>query len=211
MAHFVHWATSGRPYITNIIGSDDFAPFSKLQHINLPPLSAAYMHQWTGSALVQVKAWCLFGTKPLPEPVLAFCQLDSWEQLPVKFELEFYHFRSRKCLPKWRPLGPGGAELINSLWPRDAIRQHRFGSTLAQVMACCLTAPSRNWTNVDWSSVKSSEIHLRAIPYEILQPLITKISMKITYLKFLQNLPGANELTNIFCGYSWWLMVICTC
>ena len=31
---------------------------------------------------------------------------------------------------------------INSLWPSDAILQHRSGSTLPQVMACCLTAPS---------------------------------------------------------------------
>ena len=23
------------------------------------------------------------------------CQTDSWEQISVKFELEFYHFRSR--------------------------------------------------------------------------------------------------------------------
>ena len=28
------------------------------------------------------------------------------------------------------------------LWPCDAIWRHRSGSTLAQVMACCLTAPS---------------------------------------------------------------------
>ena len=38
----------------------------------------------------------------------AFCQLDSWEQMSLKFESEFYHFDSRKfismCrLPKcWR-------------------------------------------------------------------------------------------------------------
>ena len=31
---------------------------------------------------------------------------------------------------------------INSLWLSDAIWQHRSGSTVAQVMACCLTAPS---------------------------------------------------------------------
>ena len=30
----------------------------------------------------------------------------------------------------------------NSLWPSDIVSWHRFGSTLAQVMACCLTAPS---------------------------------------------------------------------
>ena len=31
---------------------------------------------------------------------------------------------------------------VNSLWLIDVIWQHRFGSTLTQVMACCLMAPS---------------------------------------------------------------------
>ena len=31
---------------------------------------------------------------------------------------------------------------FNSLWPNDAIWRQRSGSTLAQVMACCLTATS---------------------------------------------------------------------
>ena len=31
---------------------------------------------------------------------------------------------------------------INSLWPSDAVWRQRSGSTFAQVMACCLTAPS---------------------------------------------------------------------
>ena len=31
---------------------------------------------------------------------------------------------------------------INSLWPNDVIWWHRSGSTLVQVMACCLMAPS---------------------------------------------------------------------
>ena len=31
---------------------------------------------------------------------------------------------------------------LNSLWPGDAIWRHKTGSTLAQVMACCLMAPS---------------------------------------------------------------------
>ena len=44
---------------------------------NSSPPSAAYMHQWIGSALVQIMA-CrrLFGTKPLSKPVLGYCQLD---------------------------------------------------------------------------------------------------------------------------------------
>ena len=51
------------------------------------------------------------------------------------------------------------------------------------------------WTNVDLSSVRSSGIHLRAISQEIPQPLFTKVSLKIAYLKLNWNLPGANDLT----------------
>ena len=48
---------------------------------------------------------------------------------------------------------------LNSLWPSDAIWRHRSRLTLAQVMACCLTAPSHYlnqcWliiTKVQWCS-----------------------------------------------------------
>ena len=34
----------------------------------------------------------LFGTKPLPEPIVVYCQLDSLEQVSVKFEFEFIIF-----------------------------------------------------------------------------------------------------------------------
>ena len=46
------------------------------QKLNSSTPSAAYMHQWTGSALVQVMACRLFGAKPLPEPMLTYCRLD---------------------------------------------------------------------------------------------------------------------------------------
>ena len=85
--------------------------------LNSSPPIAACMHQWTRSALVQVMACCLFGIKPLPEPMLAYCQLHSWEQISVKFESELRNFHWRKCLwnyylPKWRPFCPRGDELI---------------------------------------------------------------------------------------------------
>ena len=38
---------------------------------------------------------------------------------------------------------------INSLWPSDTIWRQRSASTLAQVMACCLTAPS-HYLNQCW-------------------------------------------------------------
>ena len=85
--------------------------------INWSPPSDAYMHQRIGSALVKIMACRLFGAKPLTEPKLPYCQLDSWEQFSVKFESEFSHFHSRKCtwkyrLPKWWPFCSGGDELI---------------------------------------------------------------------------------------------------
>ena len=39
--------------------------------------------------------------------------------------------------------------ILNSLWPSDAIWWQISGSTLAQVMACCLTAPS-HYLNQCW-------------------------------------------------------------
>ena len=55
------------------------------------------MRPWTGSTLVQVIACRLFGAKPLPEPMLPYCQLDLWEQTSVKFESKYKPFHSWKC------------------------------------------------------------------------------------------------------------------
>ena len=74
------------------------------------------------------------------------------------------------------------------------------------------------WTNVDWSSVKSSDIHIGAISQEMPQPSVTKIRSKIfiQYLKFHSKFPGANELMvcTLVCLKNWhvlWftLMYIC--
>ena len=45
----------------------------------------AYMRWQPRPSLVQVMACCLFGTKPLSEPMLAHCQLDHLERTSVKF------------------------------------------------------------------------------------------------------------------------------
>ena len=105
---------------------------------------------------------------------------------------------------------PVFSDIFNSLWPNDAIWQHRSRSTLVQVMAWCLHAwrhQAITWTNVDWSSAKSNDIHIRAISQEMPQPPITEIRLKITYLKVHSDFPGANELKNstsqqscYFCG-----------
>ena len=71
---------------------------------------------------------------------------------------------------------------------------HKSESTLAQVMACCLMAPS-HYLNQCWLIISKvrwhpSESNLQEIP----QPSVTEISWKISFLKFCSNLPGVNEL-----------------
>ena len=58
-----------------------------MYNFNYSPPSAAYKCQCMESSLVQVMAWRLFGAKPLPEPVLVYYQLDTLEQVSMKFEL----------------------------------------------------------------------------------------------------------------------------
>ena len=36
-------------------------------------------------------AWCLLGTKPLPEPMLTYCQVDPQKHISVKSYLKFKH------------------------------------------------------------------------------------------------------------------------
>ena len=83
-----------------------------------------------------------------------------------------------------------------TFWPSDAIWRQRSGSTLAQVMAYFWRHQAITWTNADWSSVKSNDIHIRAISQEMPQPSIIKIYLKITCLKFHSNFPAANALTS---------------
>ena len=47
---------------------------------------------------------------------------------------------------------------INSLWPSDIIWRQRSGSTLAQVMACCLTTPS-HYLNQCWLFIGEIQRH----------------------------------------------------
>ena len=84
---------------------------------------------------------------------------------------------------------------INSLWPSDAIWRQKSVSTLAQVMACCLTAPSHYmnqcWfitSKVQWCSSEGT------YTWDI-TTISTKISFKIIFLRFYWNLRGTNELS----------------
>ena len=75
---------------------------------NSSPPSAASMRRWIGSALFQILACCLFGTKPLSNPTLGYCQFDSYEQTSGKFFIKIQNFSFPKMhlkisSAKWRP------------------------------------------------------------------------------------------------------------
>ena len=105
------------------------------QRVNSSPPCAAYMRQWLRSALVQIKACRLFGAKPLPKPMLGYCQVDPCEQTSWNFNtLQTFPFTKMHLeilSAKWRPFCPGGDELTNNeqkTWTIDkAANWHIYG------------------------------------------------------------------------------------
>ena len=89
--------------------------------------------------------------------------------------------------------------IVISLWPNDTIWRHRFLSILAQIMACCLTAPSHYlnqcWfiiSNLLWHSSESIIIQRSQYTNQI-----NKNENRI--FKITSKSPGANELNKKWC------------
>ena len=83
----------------------------------------------------------------------------------------------------WRICVNGLHETINSLWPSDVIWQQKSGSTLAQVMASCLTAPS-HYLNQCWLIISKVLWYLSEhimIKKNLMKPS-SKARLKITFL-----------------------------
>ena len=84
---------------------------------------------------------------------------------------------------------------IDSLAPSDFIWQHRTLSTLVQVMACCLTAPSHN-LNQCWLIIKGVLWHSPESNFTSAHKLNCNMRSAILYLKSKPHLPGHNELNS---------------
>ena len=99
---------------------------------------------------------------------------------------------------------------VNSLGPSDAIWRQRSGSPLAQVMACCLTAPS-HYLNQCWLIINEVEWHSSMGNFTRDTTAIKHWNyLKIKCLKCHSNLPGANELRSsaVVLQFSSWCNVI---
>ena len=54
----------------------------------------------TRPSMVQIMAWHLFSAKPLFEPMLAYCRLDPWQQISVKYQSKYNNFHIIKSIPE---------------------------------------------------------------------------------------------------------------
>ena len=112
----------------------------------------------TFPSLVWIMAWHHPGDKPISEPMVS---------LPMHICVTW---------PQW----------VNLLWPCDDIGQHRPGSTLNQVIACCLMTPS-HYLSQCWLT-----IHLRV------NELMSYADMDSTITCIINSLrPGKSDM-------HWW-------
>ena len=89
--------------------------------------------------------------------VIPVCwMLNAESQLCQKIT-EFHHDGSMITW-SWQIMCNKACTLINLSWPNDTIWRHWSGSTLAQVMACCLTAPS-HYLNQCWLVISKIQSH----------------------------------------------------
>ena len=101
-------------------------------------------------ALVQIMAWRRSGDKPLSEPMMVSLLTHICVTRP-QWVKRFCSTCIISVITKAYSMSYDKTSL-NSLWPSDAIWQHRSGSSLAEVMACCLAASS-HYQSQCWLSV----------------------------------------------------------
>ena len=100
----------------------------------------------------------------------------------------------------WNPWARSSAKPINSLGPSDSIQWHRSGSTLARVMAWCLMAPSHH-LYIDLSSLRSSEIHLRAASQEMPRHSFSQPPVHLCFAQAIK--PNAHPKITLIFSFSW--------
>ena len=86
-----------------------------LPHFNWSPPCATNMHGWTGSALVQVMACCLFRTNNNTDLLLTGPKGTNFSEIQIKIQnFSFTKIHLERLSANWQPFCPGGEEL--SVW-----------------------------------------------------------------------------------------------
>ena len=110
------------------------------------------------STLVQIMACCLTA----PSHYLNQCWLITSEEglwhSPILLEKYLSFLWVWKLSWLDNTATSPGEQWVNSLWPGDTIWRHGTKSILAQVMACCLTAPN-HYLNQCWLIISEVPWH----------------------------------------------------
>ena len=102
-------------------------------------INQLYFRWWLGNTWHQAHTWTNDNHDHWHSLTLATFNLSGWESEFLVLSTLF-------------------SKVINSLWPNDAIWRYRSRSTLAHVMACCLTAPS-HYLNQCWLILSKNQWH----------------------------------------------------
>ena len=137
---------------------------------------------YTGSSLY----WCV-----LAEATAS--TIHSWHGVLIATEgsQALIYGKTRKC--EHQRIFGHKLTSIDTWWPSDAIWWHKSASTLIQVMACCLTAPSHYLNQYFWLLIRKvlstwEQFHKKPQPVTCVGRYISKLQA---------HLPGANELNDI--------------
>ena len=102
---------------------------------------------------------------------------------------------------------------LKSLWPNDAILQHRSGSTLAQVMAFCLMAPS-HYLNKCWLIISEVHWHLSEGNFSRYTSAINNASELESHLSKISfkspRWQGVNSFRARFLSFAWGKLRLCS-
>ena len=153
------------PSPIKIITKQVLGPSYSLSWLFSHPLWSSWDQLWSHNLAVQLFLWVHCKVKTTWEPNVVhygagFCFTKDFKhnskldlKLPFSLSknklyqsLQNLAFMLSRHGKKWGDMMTLAISIINTLelsfWPCDTIWRHRFGSTLAQVMAVCLTAPS---------------------------------------------------------------------
>ena len=148
------------------------------------PLTIEFPTQWASNTEnvsiwwhhdVDFRQWLLsyVASQPGPMPETAISWKLLWQRIRLKMPAQvvdisdiFICMNSPTCYQYISPEAAGKVNLVwedkhglfNSLWPSDTKWWQRSGSTLAQVMACCHTAPS-HYLNHSWLIISEIQWH----------------------------------------------------
>ena len=130
---YTHWSTK----VILIWQKSNALPsaYSFAIRFNSSPTVAAYARQWTGPTLVQVMACRLFDAKPLPETMLAYRQLHSWEQ--IQWNLNRNSIISIQENGFGNVVCQNGGHLVRGRWVKPGLRRSLKG---CQTLRCLITS-----------------------------------------------------------------------